>query len=196
MSRQDLPRDKRVNLGSTIVHVVNLSDSPFKAEVDGQPYILPPHTKRPVLRRVAEHWLGDPLAQDGNSSYERTWSYELIRLRNLYGIDDPTATHKKPKIDQFELIQSGKVYCPEFGSGHVSKLQDMTPQVRTALMGIPLEKDEFEAAIGSTPLSNAELQQFKMEAEDAIAKVQLMSSPDYIGYGVDDTLLQAMVNEL
>lgn len=196
MSRQDLPLKQRVDLGGTIVHIVNLSDFPFKAEIDGQPYILGPRTKRPVLRRVAEHWLGDPLAKDGNPSYERTWSYELIRLRNLYGIEDPTATRKKPKVDNFGLIQSGKVYCPEFGAGHVSKLQDMTPQVRTALMGVPLEKDEFEAAIGSIPLSTAEIQQFTTEAEDAIAKVQLMSSPDYVGYGVDENMLQAMVSEL
>lgn len=195
MSRQDLPRNKVHELGATIVHVVNLSDFPFKAESGGQLYILPPKSKRPVLRQIAEHWLGDPLATDFSIS-GNTWALEMVRLQNLYGVPDHTATKVKPKINQFELVQSGKVFCPEFGAPHISKLQNMTPAVRTALMGVPMEQDEIAAASGAEALTGTEFSQFKAETEDAILKVQEMSSPEYVGYGVDDTILQAMVKDL
>jgi len=80
MSRQDLkPREKVQQLGASIVHVVNLSDVPFKAECAGQLYVLQPNTKRPVLRKFAEHWLGDPLAGDV-SERGNTWAQEMARL--------------------------------------------------------------------------------------------------------------------
>jgi hypothetical protein len=117
-----------------------------------------------VPRGVAKHWLGSPVQEDWP---DKDWGKEVDRLKLRYGTADPTHASSRDS-DNWQLIKSGKLYCPEFGKDHLQRMGNVKEVARNLVQGMPISEAEHATASGATPISAVDLASFKAQIAEAM----------------------------
>lgn len=157
---------KRAAYDPRIVHIVNLHDKlSYIDGWDGEEYEFPPGSQSAVPIAMAKNCLGNPESED--------WGDEVNRLKDRYGFDRENGRFSNYLWEQ--LIASGKVHCPEFGTDHIRKVNKLIRDARNRIIAKPVSGEEVYSNHGAVPLSKDEFEKFRAN----IASLDLDAPADY-----------------